>query len=168
MHVNACSINHNLPYLTDLLSTIELDFTVIGISETWLQNNKDPIPIQGYDFVHKCRSDKPGGGVGMFVNNEIDFKLRHDIGIFDSQIMESVFIELPRANETNIIIGTIYRPPNTNIQVFIAELNRVLAKLSNEQKPCYLMGDFNIDLLKYQHHNDTSEFLVLQFLPTSH
>ena len=38
-------------------------------------------------------------------------------------------------------------------------LNNLLEKVSKEQKSVSLLGDFNINLLNYNVHNTTSEFL---------
>ena len=38
-------------------------------------------------------------------------------------------------------------------------LNPLLDKLSKENKTIFLLGDFNIDLLKYDSHPPTNEFL---------
>ena len=38
-------------------------------------------------------------------------------------------------------------------------LNDLLEKLSHENKKIILMGDFNIDLLKYNRHGNSSDFL---------
>ena len=38
-------------------------------------------------------------------------------------------------------------------------LGMLLEKLSKENKTVFLMGDFNVDLLKYDKHNLTNEFL---------
>ena len=43
------------------------------------------------------------------------------------------------------------------------KLNDLLFKFTREQKDCYLMGDFNIDLLKYQQHKSTNDFLDTMF-----
>ena len=80
-----------------------------------------------------------------------------------SDILESIFVEILRPNHSNIIIGTIYRQPNTNVDLFITKLNELLGKLGREQKLCYLMGDFNIDLLKYQQHKHTNDFIDTMF-----
>ena len=34
-----------------------------------------------------------------------------------------------------------------------------LAKITKEKKECYLLGDFNVDLLKYDTNNKSSDFL---------
>ena len=38
-------------------------------------------------------------------------------------------------------------------------LNLLLAKLSKEKKTVFLLGDFNVDLSKYEQHSLTNEFL---------
>ena len=38
-------------------------------------------------------------------------------------------------------------------------LNPLLAKLSKEKKTVFLLGDFNVDLSKYEQHSPTNEFL---------
>ena len=48
-------------------------------------------------------------------------------------------------------------------------LNNLLEKVSKEQKSVFLLGDFNINLLNYNVHNETNEFLnspvLNSFLP---
>ena len=38
-------------------------------------------------------------------------------------------------------------------------LNPLLNKISKEGKSIFLLGKFNVDLLKYDHHEPTNEFL---------
>ena len=38
-------------------------------------------------------------------------------------------------------------------------LSKLLENISNEQKPIFLLGDFNVNLLNYNEHNQTNEFL---------
>ena len=38
-------------------------------------------------------------------------------------------------------------------------LNELLHKLSSENKSVILLGDFNVDLMKYDNHHSTNEFL---------
>ena len=38
-------------------------------------------------------------------------------------------------------------------------LNKLLGNISKEQKSVFLLGDFNVDLLNYDEHNPTNEFL---------
>ena len=86
----------------------------------------------------------------MFIKNEFTFQRRDDISLFNESI-ESVFIELSIA-KSKIIVGVVYRPPNSSINDFSNIINDILTTANNEKKQCYVMGDFNIDILK---HNST-------------
>ena len=48
-------------------------------------------------------------------------------------------------------------------------LNKLLEKISKEQKSVFLLGDFNVNLLNYNEHNQTNEFLdslaSISFMP---
>ena len=140
LHHNIRSINKNLPNLTDFLGTLNLDFDIIGLTETWLKNNQNIQPIENYFFIHNPRNDKTGGGVGLL------FKSRLDLDLNNYNVMETLFIELLKPKEPNIIIGIIYRPPNADIDLFISKLNEILTKISREQKTLVLLGDFNLDI----------------------
>ena len=63
-------------------------------------------------------------------------------------IIETNFIKIINNKGKNLIIGVIYRPPNRNSVSFESTMNSVLEKVDKENKMCYLMGDFNIDLFK--------------------
>ena len=105
LHLNIRSLQCNASKLTDLLSNLNLKFSLIGISETWL------------------------------------------------------FIEIVKPQGKNIVTGVIYRPPNQNVDEFLTMTNELLSKISKENKVCYLMGDFNLNLMNHQSHSVTGEFL---------
>ena len=70
-------------------------------------------------------------------------------------------IEIQIPNDKNIIIGIIYRPPDLNIPAFINSFDSVLSKINSEGKKVWLTGDFNINLLNFNHHSLTNDFLNL-------
>jgi len=62
------------------------------------------------------------------------------------------------------IIGNIYRPPGSNITVFLDKLQEILNIISLDQllskaEEVILMGDFNINLLNHDNHVGTSNYL---------
>ena len=74
--------------------------------------------------------------------------------------LESTFIELINTKKSNVIIGAIDRSPNMDLDEFNGiYLNPSLDKTSKESKSVFLLGDFDVDLLKYDHHAPTNEFL---------
>ena len=66
--------------------------------------------------------------------------------------MESMFVQISQNKLAvkDIIVGVIYRPPNTNENTFSDCLAGILDKIDKEDRPCYLLGDFNIDLINPQ------------------
>ena len=137
--------------LSFFLSSLNVKFSVIGITETWLRDLSPVVNLNGYHFAYKKRSERSGGGVGMYIANNLDLKMRTDICFDDEEVMESLFV-ITRPQEKNVVVGTIYRPQNQNV-------NEVLLKVSRDNKICYLMGHFNLNLLNNQSHTATDEFL---------
>ena len=56
-----------------------------------------------------------------------------------------------------------YRPPDTDIQCFIDAVKGICDKLRNENKLCYLLGDYNINLLYVYTHTSTADFSDAMF-----
>ena len=157
--------------LSTLLASLNWNFSFIGISETRSildgetvpepLEQKDDFPILGYEKFF-TPTESSAGGVSLYVSSSVTSKARKDLDsscYLDKQL-ESVFVEITRPNETNIIVGTIYRHPCMSISEFNSEyLNPILHKISSEKKQILLLGDYNIDLLKYNDDNQVMSFL---------
>ena len=149
LHTNARSLVKNYEYLNILLSALTKPFSVIGVTETWL-NDTSPSTlcnIDNYSIVRSDRKTGRGGGAAMFISNLLTYKIRSDLSL-KSDGTDSICIEINMAQRKNILICTIYRPPHTNVELFLDEFDRMLHKVNLENKDVYLMGDFNIDLLQ--------------------
>ena len=78
--------------------------------------NVNECRIPGYNLIYKNRSnDKRGGGVAILLDDCLQFTFRNDLSIIDSEGFESCFVELSREN---LLLGEIYRVPNTPIERF--------------------------------------------------
>ena len=159
MHINARSLPKNINTLTTELNLLSNKPSIIAISETWATSDNDNLPIDGYNCILKSRKNKVGGGVALYLqsNIELKYKLRSDLDITDTS--ESLFIQINNGKQKNIIIGVIYKPPNIDVNKFTDSFEKILKIISKERKPCYLMGDFNINLLKHEVHVPTKTFL---------
>ena len=124
---------------------MNIKFSVVGNAETWLQDAPLGVNIDGYNFVYKNRRVRSGGGVGLYLSNNLDYRIRTDIYADEDEVIESLFIEIMRPHERNVIVGLIYRPPSQNVNDFVTRMNDVLEKISRDNKTCYLMGDFNFE-----------------------
>ena len=76
----------------------------------------------------------------------------------DIDVAESLFIEISRPHGKNIIGGVIYRPPKKRVGDFVSKHNDLLEEISRENKICFIMGDLNLNLINFQHHQNTGEF----------
>ena len=65
--------------------------------------------------------------------------------------------------KNDVIIGVIYRPPDTDINSFVAIITDILSVIKAERKTCYLLGDFNINLINVSNHMPTAEFLEVMY-----
>ena len=80
-------------------------------------------------FLHKHRNDRSGGGVALYFAYYLNFKLREDLG-FDNKGAESMFMEINRTSDKNVIVGIVYRPPEQNLNDFLCDLDIVLNSFS--------------------------------------
>ena len=97
-----------------------------------------------------------------FVKDTINFKIRDDLSVFIPHIFESIFIEIIPKFGKHTIIGVVYRPnsfPRADIDIFNSTLLEVLEHVTSENKIGILMGDMNIDLLKYGSHDKTDNYI---------
>ena len=62
-------------------------------------------------------------------------------------MLESICVEI--CNKKNVIIGCIYRHPSMGLNEFNDDFfNPLLENIATDNKKLFLVGDFNIDLLK--------------------
>ena len=73
IHYNCRNILKNFNMLKDHVTTLDVMFDVIALSEAWLNDNSsDTVNLDGYDFVLCPRSSKKGGGVQKkFITTQI-------------------------------------------------------------------------------------------------
>ena len=97
----------------------------------------------------------------FFPDNKIPYQIRPDIVLSDG-ISESIFVEIDKdifQMGKNIILGVIYRPTSTDLPSFNDALSLMLSELTQQNKYCYIMGDYNINLLNHETHQHTTNFV---------
>ena len=72
--------------------------------------------------------------------------------------METCFVEL-NGPKGNVIIGSLYRPPNTSTKEFLEKYKVLISEICKEKHEIILGMDHNLDLLKLAQHKATEEFL---------
>ena len=162
IHLNIRSIPANLSKLIQYMSNLNVNFEIIGLSETWLtETKKDIYNLDGYNQVPLVRSDRIHGGVSLFISTAITYRVLNEISMTNRDI-ECLFVEI-EFNNIKMYVGVIYRTPDADMQNFCDYLINILESLNPLNQSCYLMGDYNIDFFKHSTHNPTSEYLDLMF-----
>ena len=163
LHLNIASLSKHIDELKALLGQLGHGFSVIGITETGLQNTIPTIncDLPGYSFVHTPTKGVKGGSL-LYISDHLLYTERLDLdSVFcKDKELESKFIEIKRANDKDIIVGCIYRHPLMSMDEFNSDyLNPLLNKASMENKLLFLVGDFNVDLLKANSNKSFAEYL---------
>ena len=155
MQLNIRGLFGKLSNLKDLINKVSRGkrIDIILLCETW-QNQNSPIPsLSGYNYIYKSRKHKMGGGVGIFINECIRFT---EITLnVNYESIEYVVINITtKSDNKTIMLGSLYRPPNTNDTKFVDEYNNLVSKLYKESKSKRLIlgMDHNLDFLKHSIH----------------
>ena len=53
----------------------------------------------------------------------------------------------------------MYRHPNTDAENFLGYTESILSRFDKNKYHVFLMADFNIDLLQYESHSHTDDFI---------
>ena len=83
--------------------------------------------------------------------------------------LENIWLEILKKLQ-KYVIGGLYRHPGQDIDKFSAKIEKVLLQVKKSNLPCFIAGDVNIDLVKYNSHNPTSNYLdnllMYNYVPT--
>ena len=114
-HLNVRSLMPKLESLKILLENKPFD--VFTVSGTWLKTSilDNEIHLPGYSCVRSDRLGKVGGGCLAYVRGP-----RPDLGTSST---ESCAVEISRPKCKKLLIWTIYRAPDLNMESFIQDLD---------------------------------------------
>ena len=82
LHMNVRSLSKHFDQLQTYLRALHSNFSIIGLSETWLKHTDIPAKIYslpGYYFESQNRHDRTGGGVAMYISSDVPYVVRHDL-----------------------------------------------------------------------------------------
>ena len=125
------------------------------LCETWLNDSSPILQVPGYHLELTNRTTKTGGGVAILIADNIQYRWLPTPQPNDNY--EACFIDVKTKNK-NYIVGSLYRPPNTNPDEFTNWLRTALLQFNNTHEIILCM-DHNMDLLKADIHKPTQRFL---------
>ena len=88
LNLNIRSIVNKLDSFKILLESLKHSFSIISLTETWLDNeNCTDFNLDNFSFVCTNRDNRKGGGVElMYISDDLNFKLRPDLNIHINNI----------------------------------------------------------------------------------
>ena len=95
LHANVRSLAANHDKLISLLSDLTHNFHLLGISETKMMVDKDPVAIvniSGHNFFSQP-SNQNAGGVGFYIRSDCEYHIRNNLST-SSVHFECLWIEI--------------------------------------------------------------------------
>ena len=157
-HNNIVSLNNNLEKLVShYLENLDFHFDIIGITETKIThtNQNFATKIPAYAFEH-VPTPLASGGVGLFIDENLNYTV---LKKESHEAFQALWIEISFSKQKNVICGIIYRQHNSP-GCFIEYFFDTIKKLASTGKTIYLMGDFNLCLLKTEKFQYSQDFLL--------
>lgn len=162
LHLNVRSLHKKIDMLKEFIQVLEtknVTIDVLLLSETWLNENNDSLThIEGYQFFHLNRKMTNGGGLAIYVSNNIKAAYMSELSRMEEGIFESLFLRLT-CNKKEFVVGELYRVPNSPADKFNVFVSETLTKLRGQT--VILGSDQNLDLLKMETHTQTNKFLEI-------
>lgn len=157
---NAGSLGSRQEEFIVAMDTCAVD--IMAINETWLREGEEgraPL-VPDYRLRHVPRPDGVrrgrGGGVGFYVRRGVRVRVAPHPPA--SQV-EQMWLRM-NINSQSVIVGTAYRPPWLDVNLFLDAVTDSLTSFANADR-VVLLGDFNINILN---QTDNKTKLLNSFL----
>lgn len=123
-YTNIRSLRKNINDLSAFIAQQNHRFTALATVETWLRKHEE-IPLPDYTMISNPRdSHSRGGGVALYLQNDFAYSVLTKITCSVPEI-ETLFILM----EHGIILGVVYRPPNSSLDGFLERLENIFCAL---------------------------------------
>ena len=120
---------------------------VVCITETWLDSSVDSslIHISGYSLCRNDRKDRRGGGVAVYIRNEIVFD---DVSSLVTSCSNGIEISVVHLPLCHVFMFLAYIPPCTKADV-LKKIHNMIVEMSDDLLTRFsnhhlvILGDFN-------------------------
>jgi len=176
-----CSINiQSLPakfselcQFINILNHSNASPDILCLQELWQFPDSVSFVLPGYHpLIYKLRRNNvQGGGVGIFVKSKFKFNVLSEYSLFIDRIFESLTIEVFLNPKHKIFVSSMYRPGSKHpllnaadqFSQFFETFSKFCDSLSATNSKLYLMGDINLDVLKYSTCPNVTSYVDLLF-----
>ena len=153
---------HALGDIDHLLKCTNKVFNIIAVSETRIQKQiscTTNINLKNY-AIEFTPTESSAGGLLLYIASHLSCNPRPDLNIYKANQLESTFVDIIILKK---VILSLVVFTNIQIQIFLIfkknYRNRIFEIVSKDRKQVFLLGDFNINLLSYNDHQPTNDFL---------
>ena len=145
-HINLRSLPQKLDQLRCLLHDKPID--ILSVNETFLTSDitDDDLCIPGYCIYRKDRGSRHGGGVALYINDNFNCIPLNSNDIPNADRVECLWLQITRNKRKPVVVGTMYRPPNSN-QQYSEDILDILEYVTNVHDSVIVMGDLNYNCM---------------------
>ena len=139
--IGPLNINSLRNKLASLAQQVTGNIDILMVSETKLDNSfpVNQVLINGYTSPFRIDRDNNGGGIVLFVREDIPCKLLS----VENHPMEAFYAEI-NLQKTKWFLYCSYNPYRCKIDFHLENLNRSLALYSSHYENFIIIGDFNV------------------------
>ncbi len=170
---NIRSLGGKFDQFSEYVGSFKSKVTAIALQEVWSVGRIYDLP--GYHQLQYNTRDKGktlnsncGGGVGIYICESLDFEILHFENQFVEGIYESIWVKLNLGHRKTKILGSVYRPNSakSNLDRATSIHESILQALKTDKlyrhADLLICSDFNIDLLNYDRHQPTADYVDFQ------
>ena len=119
---------------------------ILCISESFLspQVSENLLPFPGYQIFRRDREGRRGGGVAILLRAECRAQ---ELAMPDGGPLETLWVSVSWSGHRPITVGAIYRPPTSPLGSSLEHLGEQLQAARCLDRPVFLLGDININML---------------------
>ena len=133
-----------------LMDETRKEIQIFGVTETHLNGDiaDEEVSIPGYRLERKDRAKGSGGGVAIYMRDDLQVHRRYDLEVNG---IECLWIEIMIKKSKPILLSIIYRPPDTSKYLdseFETKFEQILNLVLAEGKEVILTGDLNCNYQK--------------------
>ncbi|XP_060556788.1 uncharacterized protein LOC132717356 [Ruditapes philippinarum] len=152
LYTNADSISNKWSELEALVYLHQPD--IVGLTEAFKKNLENPnlssYVLQGYHvFCNPKFQNAASRGTLLFVRDYLDVTEYKKLN--ENSAKEAIWCEIKINNLEKLLVGLVYRSPNSSAENNVA-INEMISALNNEtQSRVVVMGDFNYRDIDWKH-----------------
>ena len=162
IHLNSQSMYTHFDQIRECLGKFKKPFNIVAVSESWITNEKGAnFNLSGYDFICVNREDKRSGGVALYVDQNLNYKIIDSMSTSITDLLECITIEIDMGKKQNITVSCVYRAHDSCIETFKNVFEALFTKTKDNLY--YICGDVNIDMLNPHKKKTVDDFYETMF-----